>query len=314
MYDAHRNLTAIEDPALGMITYDYNAFGDLVLKWDINDQTHYTYDKLGRLIQRTASDGIALFTWDGQPNGIGLPATTDYQPSSAHSPAVREYFEYDQLARPSRIKQVVDGAELAFTYTWDVFGRRKTITYPSGFMLTNMYDENGSLRAIVNQAGKKLWVFNASDAFNKITNYSLGEDIIVNNTYSSADGLIRNISAQSDKSEHLLLDLEYDWYSNGNLMYRTDLNRSLTESFYYDNFNRLAAVSFNQGSPTVVASYKANGNIGQKLGAGTFYYTIPSRPYAVSKIIPVQGSFPQNDRIRPANRIFCLTDCQSIFV
>ncbi len=297
MYDAHRNLTAIEDPALGMITYDYNAFGDLVLKWDINDQTHYTYDKLGRLIQRTASDGIALFTWDGQPNGIGLPATTDYQPSSAHSPAVREYFEYDQLARPSRIKQVVDGAELAFTYTWDVFGRRKTITYPSGFMLTNMYDENGSLRAIVNQAGKKLWVFNASDALNKITNYSLGEDIIVNNTYSSADGLIRNISAQSDKSEHLLLDLEYDWYSNGNLMYRRDLNRSLTESFYYDNFNRLAAVSFNQGSPTVVASYKANGNIGQKLDAGTFYYAIPSRPYAVSKIIPVQGSFPQNDQM-----------------
>jgi RHS repeat-associated protein len=75
----------------------------------------------------------------------------------------------------------------------------------------------------------------------------------------------------------------------GNLKSRTDSNTGYTESFCYDNLNRLTRYAMDTvcpGSPTV--GYDAVGNITSKSGVGTYHYPTPGsssvRPHAVSSI------------------------------
>jgi hypothetical protein len=65
----------------------------------------------------------------------------------------------------------------------------------------------------------------------------------------------------------------------GNLQWRKDLLKNLTESFTYDNLDRLTQVN---GPSPLAMSYAANGNLMEKTDVSSlvFSYNIPSKPYA----------------------------------
>lgn len=82
------------------------------------------------------------------------------------------------------------------------------------------------------------------------------------------------------------LDLVWN-YSSGNLTSRTDNIIAKTESFTYDNLNRLTGSS-GTGLSTINLSYNNNGNINTKTDAGTYSYT-NAKINAVTQISPASN-------------------------
>ena len=76
--------------------------------------------------------------------------------------------------------------------------------------------------------------------------------------------------------------MDFAWNKVGSLTQRRDLNRSLTEDFFYDNLHRLDYSRLN-GVQNLDLSYDAMGNIISKsdVGAGTWTYH-PTKKHAVT--------------------------------
>lgn len=74
--------------------------------------------------------------------------------------------------------------------------------------------------------------------------------------------------------------------TKGNLTSRTDNTRSKTESFQYDNLNRLSSIGTQQ------IGYAANGNITQMPGVGALAYEKQDRPYQVTMVTPTGTAVP----------------------
>jgi len=86
-------------------------------------------------------------------------------------------------------------------------------------------------------------------------------------------------------------DFSYNFeVQTGNLLSRTDNKRTITESFQYDNLNRLTNVA---GSAIV---YGAIGNITQLPGIGTMDYTNAAKPYAVTMLTPEGNAVPVREQ------------------
>lgn len=296
-YDVHRRTASMQDPALGLIIYDYNAFGDLTHQSDALSETNFQYDKLGRLIFRKDIEGEAFWQWDTQENGIGKLHVSNYLPVRSPIKNVTESFTYDELGQITKHSQLINDSLLTFVYLYDVFGRLKTQSWPSGFTTTNYYDEQSYLRSITNNKGQKLWEATEMDHWNKITRFNLGGNIFVANQFDPINGLITNASAyQLYADKTILQNMSYKWTVTGNLMSRRDSRRALNEAFEYDSFNRLTSTSLDNGVTNESVAYSNNGNISSKEDAGSYYYKIINRPYAVGTISPVTGPFPHEDQ------------------
>ena len=78
--------------------------------------------------------------------------------------------------------------------------------------------------------------------------------------------------------------------TTGNLTSRTNTQRSLSESFTYDNLDRLTGVTRN-GSTTLSLAYDTKGNLSTKSDAGTLVYD-NGKPYQLAHVTPYTANFP----------------------
>ena len=288
-YDINRNPHSIVDPSLGELSYNYNAFGELVESTTPNDETSYTYDALGRLTQRRGNDGISYWTYDN--DFIGALSSTNYIPFSG--PVVIEKYQYDHWGHLIRQSQRVgDGEEWVFNYTYNRLGKQSSITYPSGKKIKYHYNGKGFMDYVKDAAtGDVLWQAKSSDCWDNISSFTEG-DIDVDYSYNPITGLVNNIVAT--QNSQIILDQSYHWTTTGNLDWRTDATLDLKESFGYDGFNRLTSVVaknvdgnisyFNQSF-----GYDYNGNITGKTGVGSYSYGNNASPYAITGLMPEAG-------------------------
>jgi RHS repeat-associated protein len=95
---------------------------------------------------------------------------------------------------------------------------------------------------------------------------------------------------------HPMQDLEYWWDGYGNLMKRTDFNRSLGETFQYDDLNRLKDSTVtnpaNNGPTISNINYDSVGDIQNRTLSGTVetYSYDPKHPYAVNGVTDSSGT------------------------
>ena len=282
-YDTNRHPHTMSDPSLGMRTYSYNAFGELISETNNKGQTtNYSYDALGRMTSRTDEDGTTTWQYDQQM--AGLLDCTVYEPTDSGEPSVRETFEYDQHGRLIHQNQLLsrENRPLEFTYEYNKYGQRKSITYPSGYALSYSYDQSGNMLSVKNSAdGSVLWSASSTDKFGNITNFTLGSNINVGRTYDSQTGLVASLNANSGML--LVQSMQYQWNDNkGNLTSRTDNTTNHQENFTYDNYNRLTNIEID-GNNSRNIIYDNLGNVSIKYDAGTMVYH-SSNPYAVRKI------------------------------
>ncbi len=297
-YDVNRNPLSVSDPSLGLLTYDYNAFGELVGSTTPNDETSYTYDALGRMTQRSGSDGNSYWYYDN--DFIGALSSTNYVPVSG--PTAKESFQYDRLGQLTRQTQKVGNEEeWAFNYTYNSLGKQSSITYPSGKKVKYHYNGKGFMDYVKDVAtGDVLWQANASDRWDNISSFTEG-DIDVEYGYDPVTGLVNSIGAT--RNSQTVLDQTYHWTPTGNLDWRTDATLDLKERFGYDFSNRLTSAITRNLAETQTYSeqafdYDFRGNITQKTGVGSYAYDATPNRYAVTGLQPEAGQealFPHQE-------------------
>ncbi|MBX2907215.1 MAG: VCBS repeat-containing protein [Taibaiella sp.] len=282
-YDIHGNKVKMQDPDLGIYSYVINGFGETVKQTDAAGHVMtMKYDSLGRMKMRTEPEGITTWTYDGQPNGIGLPGTVSgYGGYSA-------VYAYDTLSRIINETQTIDSATYSQGYSYDTLGRLKETIYPSGFKTRNFYNANGYLDQVKNAStGTVYWTASAMNAKGGITRQLYGNGTEVNKVYDTNTDLLVGVDTRLGAA--YLQNMAFDYDALGNLTKRRDILLSAEEQFTYDNLNRVTKTRVT-GMDSVVLTYNAIGNIMSKSDVGTYHYgPVNAGPHQVLSVDMVSG-------------------------
>ncbi len=271
-YDSLSRLLAANNPESGLISYFYDANGNLLQKVSPapnqkGTATHtisYAYDALNRVTGKAYSwqnsqngqlppgTAVVSYTYDDAnvPNGIGRLTKVTDQAGSGN-------FSYDPLGRMSGEQRTIAGVTKSMSYTYNLDGSVATATYPSGATITYTPDATGRMLKAVDSANNINYVTGAtygpdgalrgfvsgqSNSFGGITNI-----FIYNNRLqpcrmaaSSAGAIPTNCM----NSWGNVLDLSYDFHlgngDNGNVYAITNYrDQTRNQTFTYDPLNRL---------------------------------------------------------------------------
>jgi RHS repeat-associated protein len=281
-YDAFRKVKTINDPDNGETTYTYNSFGELVLETDNISTSKFSYDKLGRMINKKSPNEFTLWQYDTHENGIGALNAVAHSPSYGEINQVVYEYDYDEFVQITGIKQTLNGDQIEANYTYDVYGRPKSTIWPSGLITTNYYKPGGFLNYIGDSDQNILWKLLEEDKFGNPSKYELGNSIITQSTYKPENGMLTDIVSKNGTVN--IQNIHYEWETIGNLRSRQDMITSNTESFLYDEFNRLTECMLNNNLQ-LSSNFNGIGNITYKSDVGTYKYDEPNmHPHAVTGV------------------------------
>lgn len=196
-YDAADNLTSVKDATGLTTTYGFNALGDPIslsspdtgvtafgvdsagnraTQTDArNVLTTNSYDALNRRVQSVAGTGPSAVTltyaYDQGPNGIGRLASITGGGSTLQ-------YGYDPLGRITQKTETVGTKALSVAYGYAA-GVLKTLTYPSGAVVSYSRDGSGRISGIT--MGGQTVVSNVKyQPFGDVDQYALGDGTLVN--------------------------------------------------------------------------------------------------------------------------------------
>ena len=280
-YDEQGRQTQLIDPNAGTTAYVYDALGQLVSQTNAHNQTTtMTYDLAGRLTQRSGPEGNT--TYEYFPTGSGA-STNQLKKITGFGGTLEEY-TYTAKGHLSTKKETVDGTAHTLTYSRDAYGRISSVTYPSGLVISYTYDSYGSGQLYQLKRGTTVLFTNtAMNGLGQYTSYSLGNGKTTQVTYSY--GMPTRYYAAG------VQDLNLSWnFQSGNLNSRYDAVKGKTESFTYDNLNRLTGSTV-AGQSALTQTYAANGNISTKHDAGAYSYDA-ARLHAVNNVTNPNTTIP----------------------
>lgn len=283
-YDKLGNLKTYYDLSQGLLTYNYNAFGQLV--FDVNakgDTTSYEYDKLGRLKKKImpGEEGTIEWVYYDTPGKMGLLKSVTNS-NLSHS---IEYKTYDTFGRLIKKTESIFGEEFDNIYSYDNYGRLETYTFPeTGLTIQNHYNSAGYQVKITNASdGSNLWQALSMNARSQYEGIKLGNLLGQQFEYYGTTGLIKKINCGNFQNE------VYTWDEIGNLDTRKSKNGK-TEVFGYDELSRLTNATIYSNAGLLVKTdsvrYDAIGNITYKTGVGVYEYDKKLNPY---KLLSVNG-------------------------
>lgn len=274
-YDQYGRQTHMHDPNAGTISTVFLGNRNLP-QYTIDakgNRTDYTYDDLNRVLTETSPEGTITYTYVKTGNARG---SIERVMNSAGSGIV---YQYDQRGRVSTMTEKVLGEEQTFTtaYEYDTYGNMVSMSYPGGFKVNRIYNGRGFLSEIRNASGNGLiWKREEQNALGQITKYKLGNEKTTTYTFDQYN-LPKSIVTPGIQSFHYVIDPR-----NGNLRSREDRLKGLTETFGYDNLNRLDTIII--GSTQQILQYNAAGNITYKPDMGAYLYSDPDHIHAVTEI------------------------------
>ena len=257
-YDRYGNRYSITDPSAGRqtdttaylpsgasVTTHINPNGKIIVYTDSLGRTTKT-DRTGEFVTEYFYDDYGLLMSEISSNGTSVT------------------YSYDAFDRVSSVTDSVpDGKWLRKDYTYGADGNVSTIKYTSqdGEIDTEHYlYANGHNVAVLLAGGQTVWRLTSENEFGQPLSGITGE---VTRTYAySEDGNPTERSMGTVQAFGYVFDA-----LKGNLMSRTDLNRSSTESFTYDTDNRLFSFSGKE------VQYHENGGISYIEGVGSMFYT-----------------------------------------
>jgi RHS repeat-associated protein len=287
VYDEYGKQVKLVDINAGATEYKYNAFGELIEQKNAKGETTvFTYDKLGQITSRLGPEAPTPTTYKYYSSGTSI---NKIEKVTGFAGDVEDY-TYDSQGRLSTLVETLDGQSYTTLYGYNRYHFLTSKTYPSTFKSNYDYDENGYLTAIKN-SDKSLTFYKTTsmNGFGQVTAYSLGN--------SSVAGTLRpaTITYENGAPTRYFTDEKQDlnlvWnYQTGNLISRSDVIKSKTESFIYDNLNRLTRSTIS--GTVATTNYNSLGNITDKAGAGIYTYH-PSKLHAVTAVTnPAPAQIP----------------------
>jgi RHS repeat-associated protein len=271
-YDEYGVQTGLTDPDAGATSYTYNALGELLAQSNARSQTStMTYDLLGRIATKSNPEGTVTYSYDNAAKGIGMVASVS---KSDHTVS----YTYDELSRLKTETSTIEGTAYTTSFAYDnYFGKVSQVTYPSQFTVINEYDGCGYLKRVKRGDNNSLiWQGNSVNQYGQLTGATLGNNLTVTHGYDQ-------YGFPSTTQTGTLQNMQFSFNTaTGNLTWRKDnlSGRNFTESFTYDNLDRLTNCQI--GANNYGTTYQNNGNIVTKHDAGT--YTYGTQPHAVTEL------------------------------
>ncbi|MCE4564663.1 VCBS repeat-containing protein [Maribellus sp. CM-23] len=288
-YDVAGNQSKLEDPSAGTIIYTYDSFGNLKTQKNARNQTTtYNYHADGRVSSKVTPEGTTSYTYNSneQLTGVSSPGS------------VSRSYTYDTKGRVSTISETIPGQPaMSTSFTYDTKGRINTRTHPSGIVETNNYNSYGYL-ASISAGGATRYTINTMNARQQVTGATYGGSLIGEFGFDSY-GYPTYSKAKVGSTYRQ--DYRYNFTgSTGNLYSRQNYLRSKTETFTYDNLDRLTGVS---GPQNLTMAYASNGNITTKsdLGPGIYTYGHATKPFAVTEINSGNQVIPSANQVATYN-------------
>jgi RHS repeat-associated protein len=267
-YDSLSRLLTAHNPESGTITYSYDADGNLLQKTSpASNQTagatqtvSYCYDALHRVTGRgygaqscPLTTPVVTYAYDSGANAKGkLTSLTDQAGTASYT--------YDVLGRLAAETRTLTGANNApisknLSYSYNLDGSVKTLTYPSGNVVT--YTPNS--------AGRILSAVDSGNSINYVTGATYGPDSALTGFVSGNSGTFAGITNAFSYNKRLqplamsanapsqtVFSIGYDFHvgngtsgaDNGNVWGITnykDTTHGRDQTFTYDALNRLTS-------------------------------------------------------------------------
>lgn len=271
VYDAYGRQTSLTDKNAGTIKYEYDALGRITKQTDAKGNVStLVYDAFGRVTSQTGPVGTTTYEYY---KDLGTGKCNDNITKITGFAGDVTSYEYDNLGRRVSESVIVDGLTFTKTMAYDSYGNLIKTTYPSGVIINDTYDKNGILTKTTMGSGTPTTLFTATAMNSKgvYTRYSYGNGKASTITYDLVKGTPTRYFTAAVQD----LNLNFDGQT-GNLLSRNDAIIGHTETFTYDNLNRLTSAKVDgvtQFNMTYDAIGGASlGNIKSKSDIGNYTY------------------------------------------
>jgi len=270
----------LSDPSAGDVTTTYdNLYRISQTKDARNKIVQYAYDSHDRIIScRHNGEDTTAFVYDGYGRMVSE------QGGDGHGTA----YTYDNLGRKaSKTVSSPDGRWLRLDYTY-AGGRIASVRYTSdtGEIATEHYVyANGHLKEIRLSDSTVIYRVDREDDEGRITTCMTGS--ISHGMGYDTSGMVVSLTSDFGQSG-VSLGYTYDT-ATGSLVAFTDSVLSRTETYAYDNMDRLVRY----GADSM--AYGETGNIVRSSLAGDYTYSA-EKPYAVTGITNPYGRLPETDQ------------------
>jgi len=184
-YDSLSRLTKSVQPESGKVSYSYDAASNMYQRTDARGLvTTYSYDALNRILQQSYTGGTPAvsYTYDSAPNGKGMLAT------AANGSSATNYLAYDAMGEVVLSNQVTGGQTYPFSYGYNLAGALTSETYPSGRVLTMLYDPAGRTSQVAGAKGGNTTTYVSNLMYapqGTPTQYKYGNDVWRQATYNN---------------------------------------------------------------------------------------------------------------------------------
>lgn len=224
---------AMTDPDLGSWAYTYDNNGNLIKSTNACAETiNYTYDQLNRLISKDyasqspgKTSGIEVtYKYDELSSSNGIGRRTNMLDLSGTST-----WSYDKEGRVVKLEKKIDDTTYIVQWSYDAMDRVKTITFPTGKVITMNY--NGPYINQISGYGSGI----NYDALANMTRVDYVNGLSTIRTYWDTDHRLKNISTTGQQ------DLSYNYDNVGNIIKITAAVSPyfFTRDYTYDNLDRL---------------------------------------------------------------------------
>jgi len=306
-YDSLARKTAMTDPSMGSWTYVYDLNDNITSQTDAKSQTiSFTYDALNRVTLKDLPSGETDVTYSYDSAPTSFSGQTGYwvgRLAKVSDASGDHEFKYDKQGRVISDKKTVSGTGYQFDKTYDSMGRVRTLTYPDTEVVTYTYNGAGEVETV---SGLKSSVttdyvkdvnYNASM---QITFLKYGNNVTSDYTYNANTLRLGNILTKKPDGATKLQDLSYSFDNNGNVSAITDAVNSMSQTFTYDDLNRLTqAVGSAYG--TEAFAYDSIGNMTSKAGRTMVYGEGAPGPHAVTTVSWTGSNYPSYCRDFPGS-------------
>ncbi|HKW76357.1 MAG TPA: RHS repeat-associated core domain-containing protein, partial [Terriglobales bacterium] len=219
-------------------TFTYTDFGAVASRTDARGvKATYTYDNLDRVSTIVYSDGTPTITYTyGAAGAANFAAGRVTKITDA---AGSESYQYDAMGRVIQCTRVIGANTYVTSYSYTLDGRLASMTYPSGRVVTDQYDNIGRLTQ-VGAGGSSLLNINSYNAAGQALGFTYGNGTQAAFTYNAQ---LQVASILYGPSTAPVLSLSYDWggtTDDGLLAGVTDnANSARSTSYSYDQLRRL---------------------------------------------------------------------------
>ncbi len=272
--------TKLTDPSAGVYTYAYNGYGDITNETTPKGSTNYTYSSIGKLSQKLITGDHTNMTIMYGYNSVNklLSSITSISTDGNNS---NYTYAYDNKGRLSSTSESNPYTQFTTSYTYDAFGRIFTELYYGKLLASNRTStkkimniyQYGSLKTVVDfNSTELLWNISGVNGRGQVTESTMGNQLRRKYTYDSYGYLTETKSENNANGSAIeLMKLTTNFNTQrGTLTSKTNSMFSWSESFTYDNQDRL--VNFNDNNGNNNQTYDLLGRILSNPEVGDYSY------------------------------------------